>query len=68
MQAALKRLGAKAVRRNHPAPLVAFTISDAGAVSVNAAEVLRTPGAQRQIAAVKELRLAAENSQSDAKK
>lgn len=58
MRFPLKR-SAEKVALNEAAPVVAFSISDVGVASISAADVLKSERAQKQIAAVKQLRLAA---------
>jgi hypothetical protein len=54
------RNGEKAARKARPAFVVPVHISDKGVVSVAAADVLKAPGVQEQIEAVRRLRLASE--------
>ena len=44
--------------------VVEFSVSDNGVATVTASKVLRSPGAKEQLAAVKQLRLAASASNS----
>lgn len=67
MRAALKRGAGKAHSRPQPTFLVQFAISDTGVASVAAADVLNSDEAKRQIAAVRDLRLAASSAGNVAK-